>query len=265
MGLGWQLAARRSPSPAISPPRSPGGSRRGATFPVVAPARRAGRLLRRRRHSASRVVGGWRLLNRLGTELTQVGMVPAPWPVRHRARSSSARSSSPSSRWWWRCHSASAPPSTSPSTPTRGCAGSIKPIIEILAGIPSVVLAYFAIAFINPNIVVRLLRPAEPSVHDARRRPRRRRADDPDHRVGRRGRACAPCRCRCARPPSASARRRAQTTFRVVFPAGDLGHRRRADPRHLPSRSARRWSSPSPPAPSAARCSTLTRSTPARR
>lgn len=31
----------------------------------------------------------------------------------------------------------------------------LKPIIEILAGIPSVVLGYFAIAFINPNLVVR--------------------------------------------------------------------------------------------------------------
>jgi phosphate transport system permease protein len=32
----------------------------------------------------------------------------------------------------------------------------IKPIIEILAGIPSVVLGYFAISFINPNLVVKL-------------------------------------------------------------------------------------------------------------
>jgi len=32
----------------------------------------------------------------------------------------------------------------------------VKPIIEVLAGIPSVVLGYFAIAFINPEIVVRL-------------------------------------------------------------------------------------------------------------
>jgi phosphate transport system permease protein len=32
----------------------------------------------------------------------------------------------------------------------------IKPIIEVLAGIPSVVLGYFAIAVINPEIVVRL-------------------------------------------------------------------------------------------------------------
>jgi phosphate transport system permease protein len=32
----------------------------------------------------------------------------------------------------------------------------IKPVLELLAGIPSVVLGYFAIAFINPNIVHRL-------------------------------------------------------------------------------------------------------------
>ncbi len=37
----------------------------------------------------------------------------------------------------------------------------VKPILEILAGIPSVVLAYFAIAFINPNIVVRLFDPRD--------------------------------------------------------------------------------------------------------
>jgi phosphate transport system permease protein len=33
---------------------------------------------------------------------------------------------------------------------------TVKPIIEVLAGIPSVVLGYFAIAFINPNIVTLL-------------------------------------------------------------------------------------------------------------
>lgn len=32
----------------------------------------------------------------------------------------------------------------------------VKPIIEVLAGVPSVVLGYFAIAFINPELVVRL-------------------------------------------------------------------------------------------------------------
>jgi phosphate transport system permease protein len=33
----------------------------------------------------------------------------------------------------------------------------LKPIIEILAGIPSVVLGYFAISFINPNIITALV------------------------------------------------------------------------------------------------------------
>jgi phosphate transport system permease protein len=31
----------------------------------------------------------------------------------------------------------------------------LKPVVEVLAGIPSVVLGYFAIAFINPNLIVR--------------------------------------------------------------------------------------------------------------
>jgi phosphate transport system permease protein len=49
----------------------------------------------------------------------------------------------------------------------------VKPIIEVLAGVPSVVLGYFAIAFINPTIIVNLFtaptrrspspRPASPS------------------------------------------------------------------------------------------------------
>lgn len=33
---------------------------------------------------------------------------------------------------------------------------TVKPVLEILAGVPSVVLGYFAIAYINPNIVVNL-------------------------------------------------------------------------------------------------------------
>jgi phosphate transport system permease protein len=37
----------------------------------------------------------------------------------------------------------------------------VKPILEILAGIPSIVLAYFAIAFINPNLVVRFFASAD--------------------------------------------------------------------------------------------------------
>ena len=37
----------------------------------------------------------------------------------------------------------------------------VKPLIEVLAGVPSVVLGYFAIAFINPNIVVNLFSGAD--------------------------------------------------------------------------------------------------------
>jgi phosphate transport system permease protein len=38
---------------------------------------------------------------------------------------------------------------------------TIKPIIEVLAGIPSVVLGYFAISLINPQIIVRLFDSAD--------------------------------------------------------------------------------------------------------
>jgi phosphate transport system permease protein len=37
----------------------------------------------------------------------------------------------------------------------------VKPVLEILAGIPSVVLAYFALSFINPEIVVRFFDPRD--------------------------------------------------------------------------------------------------------
>ena len=104
------------------------------------------------------VVGAWRLLNRLGTELTQAGWFPrrglfdigtlivgtfiiaiiamaVAVPLGLGAAIYLAEYANPRVR------------------------RVIKPIIEILAGIPSVVLAYFAIAFINPNIVVRLFNP----------------------------------------------------------------------------------------------------------
>jgi phosphate transport system permease protein len=38
---------------------------------------------------------------------------------------------------------------------------TVKPVIEVLAGVPSVVLGYFAIAFINPNIVTNLFSSAD--------------------------------------------------------------------------------------------------------
>jgi phosphate transport system permease protein len=39
----------------------------------------------------------------------------------------------------------------------------VKPILEILAGVPSIVLAFFALSFINPNIVVKLFDPHDKS------------------------------------------------------------------------------------------------------
>jgi phosphate transport system permease protein len=104
------------------------------------------------------VVGAWRLFNRLATELTQAGWFPrrglfdigtlivgtfiiaivamaVAVPLGLGAAIYLAEYANPKVR------------------------RVIKPIIEILAGIPSVVLAYFAIAFINPNIVVRLFNP----------------------------------------------------------------------------------------------------------
>ena len=38
---------------------------------------------------------------------------------------------------------------------------AVKPVLEILAGIPSVVLGYFAIAYINPNLIVKLFSGAD--------------------------------------------------------------------------------------------------------
>ena len=107
------------------------------------------------------IVGGWRMLDRFGTRAHPGRVVPPTGLVRHEhdhRRDVHDRGdrdgSSP-------CRLGSARRSTSPSTPAHGCVGSIKPIIEILAGIPSVVLAYFAITFINPNIVVRFFNPPD--------------------------------------------------------------------------------------------------------
>jgi phosphate transport system permease protein len=38
---------------------------------------------------------------------------------------------------------------------------TVKPVLEILAGIPSVVLGYFAIAYINPNLITKLFSGAD--------------------------------------------------------------------------------------------------------
>ncbi len=106
------------------------------------------------------VVGGWRMFNRLGTEITQVGWYPrrglfdlstiivgtfmialiamfVAVPLGLGAAIYLSEYATPRVR------------------------RIVKPILEILAGIPSVVLAYFAITFINPNIVVRIFNPED--------------------------------------------------------------------------------------------------------
>ena len=106
------------------------------------------------------IVGGWRMLNRLGTEITEVGWFPrrglfdmstiivgtfmivliamvVAVPLGLGAAIYLSEYASPRVR------------------------RIVKPILEILAGIPSVVLAYFAITFINPNIVVRFFNPPD--------------------------------------------------------------------------------------------------------
>jgi phosphate transport system permease protein len=104
------------------------------------------------------IVGAWRVINRLATEITQVGWFPrrglfdistlivgtfviviiamvVAIPLGLGAAIYLAEYANPKVR------------------------KVVKPIIEILAGIPSVVLAYFAIAFINPKLVVRFFNP----------------------------------------------------------------------------------------------------------
>jgi len=108
------------------------------------------------------VFGGWTVLNRLGSELTQVGWFPrrgmfdmstiivgtflvvaiamvVAMPLGIGAAVYLSEYAKPRIR------------------------KIVKPIVEILAGIPSVVLAYFALAFIEPNLVVKFFNPHDKS------------------------------------------------------------------------------------------------------
>ena len=95
--------------------------------------------------------------------------------------------------------------------------GWLKPILEILAAIPSVVLGFFALTVLSPTIIDPICPgPTIPfnmlSAGLAVGRPHH--AARGQHR---RGRACTRCPARCARPPTgwvrASARRRSGWSF----------------------------------------------------
>ena len=64
----------------------------------------------------------------------------------------------------------------------------VKPIIEVLAGIPSVVVGFFVLNWVAPELVNAVLRPAARRQEHARRRARHRDPRHPDHGDGLRGR-----------------------------------------------------------------------------
>ena len=69
----------------------------------------------------------------------------------------------------------------------RASASFVKPILEILAGIPSIVLGFFAIAVISPEIVQRI-NPQASGFNILAASIARRHPVDPARRVGLRGR-----------------------------------------------------------------------------
>ena len=117
----------------------------------------------------------------------------------------------------------------------------VKPIIEVLAGIPSVIVGFFVLNFVAPERGQPVLRPAAGRQEHARRRPRHRHPRHPDHGVGLRGR------------PERGAQLAARGQLRLRRPQGQHGRsascsRRRCRASSPPSsspcpgRSARRWS-----------------------
>ena len=135
----------------------------------------------------------------------------------------------------------------------------LKPILEVLASIPSVVLGFSPSAFITPNSSSSSSRADMRST--CRRRRRGRHPDHPAGGVHLRGRHAG--RAATLREASSGLGARVTSTLRVVVPGRGLGHRGRAD-RRLRGRSARRWWSPSPPAVWAAAFFTRTCSSRAR-
>ena len=146
-------------------------------------------------------------------------------------RSSSGPSPSRGRDGWSRSRWASGRRSTWRSTPTDALRRVLKPIIETLAGVPSVVMGFFALSVISPDFVKKLFSSAGtfsllaagigvgiltvPLVASV--------AEDAMYAVPGALREAA---------YGIGARRRSVTT-KVVFPAAASGHRRGRDPRHL--------------------------------
>ena len=157
-------------------------------------------------------------------------LVPAARHVRHpdhRGRHARHQRRSPC---WSRRRSASAPRSTCPSTRRPRVRKMLKPILEILAAIPSVVLGFFALTWISPNLVQPLCRTRRFNMAVGRHRGRH-----PDHaarRIDQRGRHARRARLPARGLVRPRARKRT-TSLRVVVPGRGLGHRGGAPARRL--------------------------------
>ena len=103
------------------------------------------------------------------------------------------------------CRSGSARRSTSPSTRPRRVRKVVKPIIEVLAGIPSVVVGFFVAQLHRPRVVNQLLRPAA-GRQDACSSPGSASASSSSRSWRRSPRTrCARCPTRCAKRATAAA------------------------------------------------------------
>ena len=129
----------------------------------------------------------------------------------------------------------------------------LKPTLEILAGIPSVVLGFFAISVISPAGRAAVLRRHRPLQPDGRRH-RRRHPLHPARRLGVGGRPA-----QRAPGPAGGELRHGRPQDHHHRPGGAPGGRVRAwwppSSSPPPAPSARRWSCSSPAAPAAARSS----------
>ena len=118
----------------------------------------------------------------------------------------------------------------------------VKPMLEVLVGVPTIVFGYFALTFITPTLLQDILSPQRPGLQRALGGAGDGLHDRADDRLDLRGLDDAPCRRACARGPTGSGATKRQVATRVVFPAaisgivasivlGDLARRRRDDDR----------------------------------
>ena len=108
----------------------------------------------------------------------------------------------------------------------------LKPIIETLAGVPSVVMGFFALIVISPDFVQKLFSSSDVPLQPAGRRHRRGHPAPRWSRPSPRTR-CTPSRARSVRRRTGSGRGAGATSDRRGLPGRRLGDHRVADPGRL--------------------------------